>query len=128
MQVAALPMPSSVEASVADPTKYPVHARLTHWAHWARRRSKGAFTTDIEAVEKAVGHLKSGGEPRLQRVVVLVYLERWGLEEIATHMGITEYHAGELFDRAIRKLSRDIPYWSRVLDPAGYNIRRGAGR
>lgn len=95
------------------------HRRLMQWQRWAHRRSGHDFSREIEAVEKAVGHLQfkpvQDPEPLLKAVIVAHYLEDLDLHAMSERFGISEFHCEQAFRRAVRMLASSIPAWDRVL-------------
>lgn len=91
------------------------HARLVKWAEWANNSRKQKLHVDIEAIEKAVGHLQFCGEPRLKEVTVGFYLSRKSVETLAEKMDTSEFHCIEYLRRAVQQLSKDIPKWDKQL-------------
>lgn len=89
----------------------PINFRLLKWGLWYRDRRDRTLPPDIEAVEKAVGHLPDHDDPKLKTVVTMFYLRSLSTAQIAEAIDDSEYHCEEYLARAIRRLSRDIHAW-----------------
>lgn len=96
----------------------PINFRLLKWVVWHRDKKQRTLPPEIEAVEKAVGHLPETAI-ELKHVITGFYLRNRTIAQIADAMDQSEFHCETYLVRAIRQLGHDIPAWDALLRQQG---------